>query len=66
MREDDNKPVDKDDKKEDKTNIDVDPFQVPKGIDDEARPEVEKMVKENQDELKKKIDAELTFSAEVL
>lgn len=66
MREDGNKPTGKDDKKENKTDIDVDPFQVPKGIDDEARSEVEKMVKENQDELKKKIDAELKFSAEVL
>ena len=66
MREDGNRPAGKDDKKEDKTDVDVDPFQVPKGIDDEARPEVEKMVKENQDELKKKIDAELKFSTEVL
>lgn len=66
MREDGNQPAGKDGKKEDKIDIDVDPFQVPKGIDGEARPEVEKMVKENQDELKKKIDAELKFGTEVL
>ena len=69
MREDGNAQAEgKDDKKDDKKDSDsiIDPFQVPKGIDDEARSEVEKMVKENQDELKKRIDAELKFGTEVL